>query len=264
MSPDRSRRHKKGARGAGVRRKLGQPTRWNRYSYAIDDPVNRADPRGLDDCTVDDGGETVCYYGDDDQGGGGSDDGGGDGTGDDTADDTNDDPQLKQALGNTVQQQINASTNCEQVLQEYLQELGIGESLGAIADNTSVYNQVTEGNTAIGSLPGAAAAGDWGLSATETITQYVQALIGSLPNSVTFEATVLGTSIIIGPGVNLSDSSDVNSTLWHEFWHVATQQSDKKIVQGLIDPNFSGNSVQASTTFDNWLQGGCVSSSGSQ
>jgi len=69
-------RERSGGRGPGAKRKLVQPTRWNRYTYAIGDPVNRADPRGLDDCGVDDGDESVCYYGDDDQGGGGSDPGG--------------------------------------------------------------------------------------------------------------------------------------------------------------------------------------------
>ena len=42
MTPD-------GGKGA----RAGDPQSWNRYAYTRGDPVNRADPRGTDDCEAD-------------------------------------------------------------------------------------------------------------------------------------------------------------------------------------------------------------------
>src|SRR5580700_8504953 len=62
MMPDRN------SRSARV----GSPQSWNRYAYALSDPVNRNDPSGLcDDCKDDDGcpSNTVCSFGGGDSGG---------------------------------------------------------------------------------------------------------------------------------------------------------------------------------------------------
>jgi len=47
-----------------------KPQSWNRYAYALGDPVNLSDPRGLDACPVDDNGDINCGSGDDSGGGG--------------------------------------------------------------------------------------------------------------------------------------------------------------------------------------------------
>jgi hypothetical protein len=90
----------------------------------------------------------------------------------------------------------------------------------------------------ISSLAGAAQHDNWQMPITETINQFLSLATSTVGGSV--GAAVLGMSIIVATG------HDDSSFLWHEFWHVATDQNDLQLVQGVISPNFNGTTAQAS------------------
>jgi RHS repeat-associated protein len=238
------------------------PMTWNRYSYVLGDPVNYHDPRGMDtQCTT----YTHQVDGEDPT----TEDWGCIETPDAGAIDI---PyvgsvQTSQSiispavlsgivhgsLANTMMEvlQQEQGTNCGQILQGYLASNGM-PTWDSIAASLNFYDLSlpSDANTQIQFLQGAAANEYWGFSPTETLSQ-IASFLGQQVGAI--NGAVYGSNILITSFAYLGD------TLWHEFWHAATDFSDVQIVQNFIDPNFAGSPGVASATFDAWLLGGCKS-----